>query len=159
GEHVWQVAWAPGGKTLAALSIVGGEVKLWDVAARKERATLRGELGDSYGMAFTPDGKTLAVGHWRNEAKAGPTGGISLWDVATGQRRGLLQHQPPRGVARLVPGHDSTTIAALESWKEGPKGASKHCITLWDVAGGKVLTSWPEDVNGVLALSPDGKVL
>ena len=50
-DSVWQVAWAPDGKTLATLSIVKGEVKLWNVAERKERATLRsgrwdGTLGE-----------------------------------------------------------------------------------------------------------------
>src|SRR5438094_740748 len=101
-DFVWQVAWAPDGKTLATLSSVKGEVKLWDVAERKERATLRSDLGASYNLAFTPDGKSLVVSHHQNDAKAGPTGGIALWDVATGRRTGLLQHTPPHGVLRLV---------------------------------------------------------
>src|SRR6266481_5755948 len=79
-DSVWQVAWAPDGKTLATLCSVKGEVKLWDVAERKERATLGSDLGASYSLAFTPDGKSLVVGHHQNDAKAGPTGGIALWD-------------------------------------------------------------------------------
>jgi WD40 repeat protein len=158
-DFVWQVAWAPDGKTLATLASVKGEVKLWDVAERKERLTLRNDLGDSYGLAFTPDGRTLVIGHHKNDAKAGPTGGLSLWDVATGQRKGLLQHTPPRGVSRLAVAPDGKTIAAAEGWKEGEKGAYKRCVTLWDVAGGKVQASLADDTTSGLAFSPDGNVL
>jgi Tol biopolymer transport system component len=158
-DPVWQVAWAPDGKTLATLSSVRGEVKLWDVAGRKELRTLKSDLGDSYSLAFTPDGKTLVVGHYQNDAKAGPTGGISLWDVATGQRKGLLQHAPPRGVSRLVLAPDGKTIAAEEAWKEGGQGAYRGSVTLWDVVSGKVRGSLADETASALAFSPDGKVL
>jgi WD40 repeat protein len=153
------VAWAPDGKTLATLSTVNGGVKLWDVAERKERATLRSDLGNSYGLAFTPDGKTLIVGHHQNDAKAGPTGGIALWDTANRQREGLLKHPSPRGVARLALAPDGKTIAASESWKEGEKGAYKHCVTLWDVAGGKALGGLADESTTALVFSPDGSIL
>src|SRR5437867_4212543 len=68
-DYISQVAWSPDGKTLVSLSSIKGEVKLWDVASRKERAILRCDLGDSYGLAFTPDGKTLMVGHSKFDAK------------------------------------------------------------------------------------------
>jgi WD40 repeat protein len=158
-DFVWQVAWAPDGKTLATLSSVKGEVKLWDVAERKELRTLKSGLGDSYSLAITPDGKTLVVGHHQNDAKTGPTGGISLWDVATGLRQGLLQHTSPRGVSRLVLAPDGKMIAAAESWKEGEKGAYKRCVTLWDVGSGKVHASLADETTSALAFSPDGKVL
>ncbi len=158
-EGVRQVAWAPDGKTLATLSSAKGEVKLWDVAERKERATLRSDLGDSYSLAFTPDGKTLVVGHHKPDAKTGPTGGIALWDVATGQRKGLLQQTPPRGVTRLALASDGKTIAAVESWREDAKGDYKGCVTLWDVASGKARASLTGETAGALAFSPDGNVL
>ena len=158
-EFVWQLAWAPDGKTLATLSSVNGEVKLWDVAERKERKTLRSDLGASYGLAFTPDCKTLVLGHHKNDAKAGPTGGISLWDVATGERTGLLQHTPSRGVARLAVAPDGKMIAAAESWKEGEKGEYKRCVTLWDIASGKAQASLPDETTSELAFSADSKVL
>jgi WD40 repeat protein len=159
GETVWQVAWAPDGKTLAALSITGGEVILWDVAARQQRATLRSDLGESYSLGFTPDGKTLVIAHYRRNAKGGPTGGISLWDTSTGQRRALLQHTPPRGVARLVVSPDGKTIAAAESWNEGGKGAYKSCLTLWDISTRKAVSTLDDKSSAALAFSPDGKVL
>ena len=159
-DFVWQVAWSPDGKTLASLSSVKGEVRLWDVAERKELRTLKSDLGDSYGLAFTPNGKTLVVGHYQSDAKAGLTGGISLWDVATGRRTGLLQHTPPRGVSRLALSPDGKTIAAAEGWRESEKGAYKRCVTLWDLDSGKVQASLADDEStSALAFSPDGKVL
>jgi len=125
-EFIWQIAWSPDGKTLASLSCTKGEIKLWDVAERKERTTLHSDLGDSYGMAFTPDGKSLVVGHYKSDASAGPTGGISLWSVATGERTGLLQHPTPRGVARLALSVDGKTLAAAEIWREGTTNELKR---------------------------------
>ncbi|HEV3235850.1 MAG TPA: hypothetical protein VGZ25_02610, partial [Gemmataceae bacterium] len=95
-DAIRQIAWSPDGKTLASNSGIEGEIKLWDVAGQKERAELRCDLGMSYGLAFTTDGKTLAIAHYKNKRddKTGVTGGISLWDVATGKRTGLLQHTP-----------------------------------------------------------------
>jgi WD40 repeat protein len=158
-DAVWQVAWAPDGKTLATLSVVKGEVKLWDVAEQKVRAILRSDLGDSYSMAFTPDGKTLAVGHYQHDAKVGPTGGIVLWDVVTGRRKGLLQHTPSRGVSRLTLAPDGKTIAAVESWREGDKGAYKRGVTLWDLARGKAQAILADESPSALAFSPGGAVL
>ena len=161
-DGVWQVAWSPDGKTLASLSSAKGEVKLWDVGGRVERTTLQGGPGASYSLAFTPDGKTLAVALIQNDASTGPSGGIALWDVAAGKRKGLLQHTPPRGVARLALAPDGKTAAALEDWKEGKEGekaAYKACITLWDIAAGKPAGKLADESPGALAFSPDGNVL
>jgi WD40 repeat protein len=162
-EIVWRVAWAPDGKTLASL-VIQGEVKLWDVAARKERTTLRSDLGNGYSLAFTPDGKTLLVGHHQHDPKAGPTGGIALWDVMTGQRKGLLQHTSPRGVSQFALAPNGRMIAALESWKEGEKGAYQHGVTYWRGAGGQsnaflADAFLADETASALAFSPDGNVL
>lgn len=156
-DLVYRVAWSPDGKTLASLAIVNGEVRLWDVAERKERATLLSDLGNSYSLAFTPDGRTLAVGHNKSDAKTGPTGGIALWHVASGQRKGLPQHTPPRGVAQLLLAPDGQTIAATESWKDGDQRAYQQSLTLWDLAGGKARASLSDETVFALAFSPDGK--
>jgi WD40 repeat protein len=159
GELVWQVAWSPDGKTLASLSTTESVVKLWDVGGRKERATLRSDLGDSYSLAFTPDGNGLALAHWKSDRKVGPTGGISLWDTSTGQRKGLLQHTLPRGVDRLVLSPDGKTLAASETWKEGDKDQYTRGVTLWDIASGKAQANLADSSINALTFSPDGKIL
>jgi WD40 repeat protein len=69
---VLSVSWSPDGKTLAS----GGwdhKIKLWDVAAGKELATLTGHTDEVFAVAWSPDGKTLA------SASTDKT--VKLWDA------------------------------------------------------------------------------
>ena len=87
-------AFSPDGKTLvtsilAAHSIASlttatfkSTVQLWDPATGRpvRAAPLAFGAGTTYSVAFSPDGRTLAVG--------GLDGTVLLWDVATGQEIG-----------------------------------------------------------------------
>ncbi len=66
------VAFSPDGKTLASAG-ADRAIRLWDVATRKERATLQQHAWTVAALAFTPDGKRLASG--------GLDGMLLLWDL------------------------------------------------------------------------------
>jgi WD40 repeat protein/serine/threonine protein kinase len=141
-EEIRSLAFAPDGTTLAtagARPLEGAApVMLWNVARGPERATLTPtRKGQLWCVAFRPDGKTLAT--------PGADGTIRLWDVATGQERGLLLGaQVGLRALAFAPGGERLVA--------GGNGG----IWWWDLAVGKVEATLPVGTWGV-ACAPDGK--
>ena len=172
-EQPMAVRFAPDGATVATCSSQG-EIKLWDVASAKERRTLK-QSGMVVGLAFLPDGRTLATSWYEPFGKDGQTltgsyrgtdvkgyrGGVKLWDVATGEERSVLQRQPPRGVTYIALSPDGKILAAEEFWRESDGKTIKRAIALWDVAAGKVRSDIPNLPNtiGAFTFAPDGEIL
>lgn len=98
--HKWvvsSVSFSPDGKTLASGDGHGlpgvlispprevsgpPTIRLWDVATGKHKATLTGHTSSINSLCFSPDGHTLASGHWQE---------ILLWDVATATHKATLK--------------------------------------------------------------------
>jgi WD40 repeat protein len=121
---VHAVAISPDGHFLAAGSgfrNIVGELKIWDLQARRELALLEGHrpgnpnhMWGVAGLAFSPDGQTLA--------SAGYDGRLILWDTQTWRLRINLKGHT--GWLRCVSfSHDGKRIAT---------GSDDERVILWD---------------------------
>ena len=105
-------------------------------------------------LAFSPDGKTLAVGH--GVPRAG--GGVELWDVA---RHSKLAEMPLAGtkgsVLSVAFSPDGETLAGACSVND------RSALLLWDVTRKQKLVEMPLPIAAGdlmrVAFSPDGKTL
>jgi WD40 repeat protein len=80
------LAFSPTGTILAA-SYNEVTVTLWSVATRRVLATVGGTAGQVvHSLAFSPDGRLLAIGSSGSPQASGPSAGaVTLWDVARNQ--------------------------------------------------------------------------
>ena len=146
GESIGPLSFSPDGTLLAigaSKQISDGNwdgvTWLWDVASRKQVATLDKKF--VWSLSFSPDGTLLAIGG----------GGVTwLWDVASRKQVTTLQHGDYDLALSFSP--DGTLLA------NGGYGVTR----LWDVASRKqVATFQLKDgywVEG-LSFSPDGTLL
>jgi RNA polymerase sigma factor (sigma-70 family) len=156
------LAFSPDGKLLA----VGGgptdntgaprditPVVIWDTAKGKEKQTLKGQPGYVRGVAFSPDGKTLAVVSLVPRDRPGQTGfgHAHLWDVESGKDLFELKGDggPIWGVAYAPDGKLVVT------------GGTDGNARLWDPTTGREIDQLKSGAPVVTALtfSPDGKLL
>ena len=136
---------SPDGHTLATLLFYGSPmVRLWDVDTDTEIGILWGHIGEVSGVAFSPDGGTLA--------SAGSVDAtVRLWDVDTQTEIAILRGHTG-WVKGVVFSPDGKTIVS---------GSHDHTVRLWDVDTQTEIailrghTGW---VNSV-AFSPDGKTI
>jgi WD40 repeat protein len=187
------LAFSPDGELLACASegqlfghemmwAKGGEVLVWDVARAKRKQVLGMSRTPKLTLAWSPDGKVLAVASGDNV--------VRLWDMATGQpHRRVLRHKGPRAIAfspdgRMLAtaGEDGTRLWDLQTMKLhrtlrgeeifsiafAPTGhllavGSRAELVLYDTATGKrltVLEKCAADLGvSTIAFSPDGNTL
>ncbi|MHC4527181.1 MAG: WD40 domain-containing protein, partial [Planctomycetota bacterium] len=174
-DFVGRLAFEPGAKDLATLE-ESGVVRLWDIAAGKER--LQFQLPDKgrQVIVFSPDGGTLALGGIAGMIRMDREGTrqlestpLSLWDTTTGTELAKLgTGQDP--VASLAFSPDGRLLAVAQGQLSGIRGTgrsgstispdSSNTVRLWQVKSGRQLANLrhPSDVFSV-AFSPDGDIV
>jgi WD40 repeat protein/tRNA A-37 threonylcarbamoyl transferase component Bud32 len=146
GEAVWRVAFSPDGRLIASLS--RSSVRLWDAETGAEVRTL-GEVGgpDRYGLAWTPDGRRLAVTTHAAE--------VILYDVDTGEQ------------ALVFRGHTSAVknVAFSPDGRLAVSGAGDLVrsqpgeVLVWNAATGREWVALRGHTDPIFSVtfSPDGR--
>ena len=141
------VALSPDKATLAVGGRDLGEtefrVRFWDVANGKPAGELK-DVGQTWALAYTPDGKCLAT--------AGQDQTLRLWDLAAGTERRRFGENKERWM-NLAFSSDGKILASVN--------APGDRIQLWDTATGAALRAFKATpgYDRMLAFSPDGKIL
>jgi len=159
GEDEAEVVFSPNGTTLA---VINGAICLWDVAARRQVATLTDPGGDgATSGTFSPDGQTLAV--------TGSGEITYLWNVASARLAATLTEPPqPDTTAEKVPAEDA--VAFSPDGATLAVGNTQGSTYLWDLPTKRVIATLNDpqaaSLNGALvsggaqslAFSPDGRL-
>jgi len=133
----------PSGRFVASAGLDKKTVSFWSMSSGEDLGLLSGHTGSIESVAFSPDGKTLAIA---DQDKT-----VRLWDVATRKERMTLV------------GHEDAVLWVAFS----PDGSlvvsssTDETVRLWDAAAGTprfVLRGHRSPV-GCVAFSPDGSLL
>lgn len=165
------IAFSPDGKTIASadsekesnsLELSDKMVKLWDAQTGKFLQTLVGTKTRLTSIAFSPDGRILAIGGIKQSGLfaghhgEGTVGHVTLWDLQKGKPLRDLEGNisPVFSVAFSPDGNMLLT---------GTKSIFEGEVRLWDVQTGKSLRTLPGHNRYVyvssVAFSPDGKIV
>jgi WD40 repeat protein len=154
------VAWSPDGRAVASGTADlhrPDEVKLWDSQTGRELFSVRGTAGGVRKVAFSPDGKRLAVGSWD----------LKVWDVTHSQEARTLG-----GFMRMGTADHSSVLftadgkrligAGYTAWND-KAGHAERQLKVWEVPAGRELLTIPIDPTpqylwrvGYLAVTADG---
>jgi WD40 repeat protein len=142
-------SWASEPHPARGTNIDVGEVKLWEVPANRDRASMR--TSHHHGVssvALAANGKIGASGGW--------DGTVRLWEAPSGRDRGTLEVGLPVECVAFSP-----SGAILAAGCRNPNGQNGQ-IRLWDVASQKPRNAYTAGYTGMvtgLAFSPDGHLL
>jgi WD40 repeat protein/predicted Ser/Thr protein kinase len=162
-DKVQSVAFSPDGRLLASASgfrseFPGGgsegEVKVWDMATGREKTVLKDRTTGGNSIAFSRDGRLLALGDWsrpKNPGGFGESGQVKLWDLDSGQVKMILKGAS--GPVAFSP--DSKLLASLQASRSSSE------VNLWVMAASQEKVSLKLQTGPVMsvALSGDGRLL
>lgn len=120
---VVSVAVDPSG-TLAASSSLDSIVRVFEVSTNEQKAALESPPAETWGVAFSPSGKQLAVA-------GGGSGTVKLWSMETFQQEGNLEIPVPvEGGSKRAQGRFVLAVAYnMDGRRIGEWGAQAHFLS------------------------------
>jgi RNA polymerase sigma factor (sigma-70 family) len=151
GDAATTLALAPDGKVLLAAARPNAQIDVWNAVTGKIARTFKGRQCYVYGLAFTPEARTLVICF---EDRT-----VEVWDVATGEK--LRQFPLPEDKENAVPGRPVFTAALSPDGSLLAFGSQDRFLVLKDMVTGQDIRRLDKLPDGVFALafSPDGKTL
>lgn len=141
------MSFSPDGRTLLVADIP----KLYHMGSETETPPLRGYEVTNSPIAFSSDGKLLAV--WHDDES------VRLWDLTTGK---AVRHLLPKRSYDLT-GHSGLVWAGAFSpdGRSLVTGGDDQAVRVWDAGTGRDVRPFPAHSDAVasLAFSPDGSDL
>ena len=150
------VAFSPDGETLA--SGADRKIQLWDVATKKNIATLPTLGWFISSLSFSPDGETLATG--------AADGAVTLWDVDAKKNIATLE---THSISLSFSRENNISLSFSPDGETLATGAANGAVKLWDVDAKKNIATLEEpklednvrsmEFLPTVAFSPDGETL
>jgi WD40 repeat protein len=154
------VIWSPAGKHIATGNY-GATLEVWDANNGKPVFTYKGtpDVSVSDGIAWSPDGSTIAIGVQDMRAEMAPVEGavwdeVQIWRVADGKRVLTLQGD-------VSPDSSSRSIAWSPDGTRIAVACYKGKVQVWDARSGLLIdiyTGQRGEVHAV-AWSPDSQLI
>jgi len=141
------VRYSPDGKRLIAGDYPGGVVQIWDTETGKQLTKIEtgyGLRGSAEYFFVTPDWNTLYAPREKRKFAHFEKGGkrmirwefdgdVRSWNLANGERLGILKHNPPRNIRGMCLSPDGATILTFEELPGEYEGQPARAMSLWDV--------------------------
>ncbi|MFO0903826.1 MAG: DUF4303 domain-containing protein [Pirellulales bacterium] len=136
-NYLEALRYSPDGRRLASVAREAKSLRIWDPATGKNLLTLP---GSGVGLAFTPDGKQVAVACAGNKP---PSLEVPFWSVQTGKlTRSLKVNFPVEALAFSSDGRFLTVGGALPG-----------LVELWDLASEKCIQKLDPNYSSIEALT------
>lgn len=166
-KEVFDLAWSPDGRYIAAESGGGIGYVIWDAKTGKKLHVLSDPYGPWAGegnVGFTPDSRHVIV------MPRGPVPGVgriafALWNVETGAIDKMIEApfvgQPPvySSLNQFSISHEAGRMAAVFTGRNAPRRVVVYDTNTWEIIGARVPIPTSSGITFGFALSSSGNLV